>query len=153
MSKPTLVSLVYRRGAVTDVLSEQSLWLNAAQTGSALSLHLFLWHKPRNDKDRPRQRHDSHLRRIHQKDQRLQWSYTEDDESCGNILYILYSLFGKNSQRECVISLTARLERATEARKVCVLRWANVKGVWCTFRRVNTKASLNRNRPTSDTCS
>lgn len=59
----------------------------------------------------------------------------------------------QNAQRVCVISLTLRLLRATEARKVCVLRWDTVNGVWCTFLRVNTKASLNRKSPTSATCS
>lgn len=60
MSEP---SLPFCHGAVTDVLSEQHLWLNAAQTGSDLSPHLFLWHRPRNEKDLPTQRHGTHLQK------------------------------------------------------------------------------------------
>lgn len=59
----------------------------------------------------------------------------------------------KDSQRVCVTSLTDRLLSATEARNVCALRRVGVKGVCCTVCRVNTKASLNRKRPASDTCS
>lgn len=58
-----------------------------------------------------------------------------------------------NSQRECVISRTARLLTGTESRKVCVLWWASMKGLWRIVRRVSTRMSLNRNRPTLQTSS
>lgn len=63
VSKPPYVLLVYRHRAVTDVVSEQSGWLNAAQTGSDSSPHLCLWHRPRNDKAPPGQRRGTHLQR------------------------------------------------------------------------------------------
>lgn len=69
---------------------------------------------------------------------------------CSVYIFIFFRL---NVQRVCVISLAERLVRATDARKVCVQWWVDVKGVWCTFRRVSTKASLNRKRPRSHTCS
>ena len=112
VSKPPLVLPVCcHAGAVTDVPSEQRLRRDAAQTGSALSPLLSLWHTPRNDKDPPGQRHDTHLKRHQHSINKIKDFY---------IICIIY-MVKKNSQRVCVISLMDRLLRATEARKVCVL--------------------------------
>lgn len=46
----------------------------------------------------------------------------KNNESCANIQPTLCSFHDENSQRVCMIPLTARLQSATEARKVCVLR-------------------------------
>lgn len=46
------------------------------------------------------------------------------NEKCENI-----KLFHIDVQRVCVISLTVRLVRATDARKVCVHRLVTVKGM------------------------
>lgn len=122
------------------VSRELSGWWTAAQTGSSPSPVLALWRRPRTDPGRPGRRRGSHLQ-------------TETKRrGCPAVgRWTVWS--GENSQRVCVISRTARLLTGAEDRKVCVLRRARVKGLWWTVRRVSSRTSLNRNRPTSQTCS